>query len=257
MKSIERVSVTDEVAKRIKAEILGGRYRQGDRLATEKELSEELGVGRSTVREALRMLKAYGFIQIQQGRGAFVLKTVEDSEPKIRDWFAEHEYDLRDLMEIRFAFEPLAVKLAVARAGEDEVRKIGEALSVFETATVDGTAIDLAESDALFHSLIIEASHNRLLSMISGKLDAVFEEYRLRSFSMKENVKNALQPHRNIFRAIQERNAEAGILEMRRHLEISLDDINSVIQDPGKPARFAPHAFQPEPVPPSEPIPPS
>ncbi len=232
MKSIERVSVTDEVAKRIKAEILGGKYKPGDKLATEKELSDELGVGRSTIREALRMLKAFGFIQIQQGRGAFVIKTVEDSEPNIRDWFTKNEFALHDLMEIRLAFEPLAVKLAISRASDEEVEKIGEALDVFEKAMASGTVIDLAESDALFHSMIIDASHNKLLSTINEKLDEAFKEYRLRSFAMKENVKNALQPHRNIYKAIQERNAEVGILEMKKHLEISLADIHSVINVP-------------------------
>ena len=229
MKSIERVSVTGEVAKRIKAEILDGRYSPGDRLPTEKELSSDLGVGRSTVREALRMLKAYGFIQIQQGRGAFVIKTDEDSEPTIRDWFAEHAFALHDLMDIRLAFEPLAVRLAIARASDAEIDRMGEALAVFESAIEGGSVIDLAESDALFHSMIVDASHNRLLSMINERLDQAFKEYRLRSFAIKENVRNALEPHRAIYRALRERNAEAGVAEMKRHLDISMADIRSAV----------------------------
>ena len=231
MKSIQRISITDEVVKRIKTELVSGIYQQGDKLATEKELSEELQVGRSTLREALRMLQALGFIEIRQGKGAFVLKTVEDSDAKIKSWFSEHEFVLHDLFEIRLSIEPLAVKLAVQRATDEEIRKIGEILLTFEEAVTGGNVIDIAALDEAFHSAIMEASHNKLLSVITGKMDEAYKEYRLRSFAVKSNVRNALEPHRRIFECLKSRNMEAGMQEMIRHLEISLADIRTVVAE--------------------------
>lgn len=228
MRSIERISMTDEAVKQIRQELLSGKYKIGDRLETENELAKELKVGRSTVREALRMLKALGFIEIRQGKGAFVVKISEDSDEKIRDWFSRNKIKLTDFMEVRMSLEPLAVRLAAERADDEQIRKIDQILVAFENATATGNALDLAASDEAFHSAIAEASKNTLLIMIDQSIAEFFREYRVRSFAVKENAKNALEPHRRIVKAIKERDAVAGMREMTKHLEISLEDIDQV-----------------------------
>jgi GntR family transcriptional repressor for pyruvate dehydrogenase complex len=230
MKSIERISVTDEVINRIRSEFLSGRYKIGDKLATERELSGKLGVGRSTVREALKALSALGFIDILQGRGVFVRKTVDDSDDKIRDWFALHEFQLMDFMEVRMSLEPLAVRLAIERASEEEVQRVGDILTLFEKAASESNVVELAHTDEAFHSAIMEATHNRLLITMNQKLAEAFRELRMRSFAVKETASNALIPHIHIFDAILARDILMGQTEMIRHLQITLEDIHKVVE---------------------------
>ncbi len=74
IRKIERVSITDQVVKQLQALIMSGEFKIGDKLPTENDFCAQFGVGRSTVREALRVLAAMGMIQIQAGKGAYVTK---------------------------------------------------------------------------------------------------------------------------------------------------------------------------------------
>lgn len=233
MRSINRLSITDQAVQQIKSEILSGKYRIGDRLQTEKDLCKQLEIGRSTVREALRMLKALGFIEIKQGKGAFIIKVSEDSDEKIRDWFSKNKIELIDFIQVRMSLEPLAVRLVIERASDEQIANMTRILELFENATDSGNALDLALLDEAFHTAIAEASGNNLLIMLNQTIAEFFREYRVRSFSVKKNIKNALEPHRNIMRAIKERKSEEAAQAMLDHLRLSLVDINRAIE-PGQ-----------------------
>jgi GntR family transcriptional repressor for pyruvate dehydrogenase complex len=230
MRSINRISMTDQAVQQIKSEILSGKYKIGDRLETEKDLCTELGIGRSTVREALRMLKALGFIEIRQGKGAFVIKISEDSDEKIRDWFSKNKIELIDFIEVRMSLEPLAVRLVIERASDEQISNMNKILELFENATDSSNALDLALLDEAFHTAIAEASGNNLLIMLNQTIAEFFREYRVRSFAVKKNIKNALEPHRQIMKAITERNAEEASQAMLDHLKCSMIDINRAIE---------------------------
>lgn len=229
MKSIDRISVTDQVVKEIKGEILKGTYPEGTKLPSEKELCSILNVGRSTVREALRVLQAMGFVEIKQGRGAFVLNVQEESREGMRAWFSAHELELLDFMHVRQSIETLAVRLTVERASNSEIEGIERIMDMFEKALAEEDEIKLAAADEAFHTAIAEASHNNLLIMISKEFASAFKAYRLRSFAVRENARNALSPHLEILDALKSRDAERGTKAMTMHLEISRRDIHRVV----------------------------
>lgn len=222
--------MTDQAVQQIKSEILSGKYTIGDRLQTEKDLCEQMGIGRSTVREALRMLKALGFIEIKQGKGAFIIKVSEDSDEKIRDWFSKKKFELIDFIQVRMSLEPLAVRLVIERSDDEQIENMAKILEMFESATDSGNALDLALIDEAFHTAIAEASGNDLLMMLNQTIAESFREYRVRSFAVKKNIKNALEPHRSIMTAIRSRNPEAAAQAMLDHLKLSMIDINRVIE---------------------------
>lgn len=230
MRSISRLSITDQAVQQIKNEILSGAYKIGDRIQTEKDLCQQLGVGRSTVREALRMLKALGFIEVKQGKGAFIIKTSEDSDEKIRDWFSKNKIELIDFIQVRMSLEPLAVRLFIERASDEQINNIDRILVLFENATESGNALDLALLDEAFHTAIAEASGNNLLIMLNRTIVEFFREYRVRSFAVKKNIKNALEPHRKIMQAIRARDPDAAAQAMIDHLKLSMTDINRVVE---------------------------
>ena len=107
-------SVASYLVENIKKKIENGEYGEGSKLPSEKMLSEEYSVGRSSVREALKMLQAENLIEIVKGKGSFVLST--DARSKgIDQWYHSKKEVFRDLVEIRVALECLAVKKAAVK----------------------------------------------------------------------------------------------------------------------------------------------
>ena len=228
LKILERVSVADIVVANIKEMILSGQFSVGDKLPTEYDLCDKFNVSRTSVREAFRALQAMGLIKMLRGRGAFVAKTKEDEPENIIRWFSEHEVKLQDYFEVRLSFEPLAVKLAIKRATDEEIKELEELYVAFKKALDDFDAAKMAIIDEAFHNTIISLTHNKLLISINKNLSAVFSEYRNKSFTIKEYAKDALDPHKKILEAIKSRDIEAGMSEMVKHINISMEDVSKV-----------------------------
>ena len=232
MVRIEKVSVIEQVIRQLQELITSGEYAVGDKLPAELELCRQLGVSRSTVREAYRMLNAYGMVEMKPGRGAFVRKLQRHMDHEgVRAWFIEKEAELFELMEVRMAVEPIAVRMAIKRAGESQVRTIVEVHQRFVEAAERLDALELATLDEMFHTAIVEASNNRLLSKINRLIDDEFKEYRTKAFSVEENVAHALKPHGDIVEAILEKDTARALEAMTNHLAVSLEDIESVVKD--------------------------
>ncbi len=127
-----RRPLPDELAERIQAEILNGTLRPGDRLPTERELAEELQVNRSSVREALKKLEQLRLITIQQGSGIRVRNLEEASFDLVRRLIFQdgriHREWLRDVLELRDALLPAVARLALARAGPEELQRAARLL---------------------------------------------------------------------------------------------------------------------------------
>lgn len=231
MKPLERVSRTEKIVNSLKEYIVSGEFKIGDKFLTEMEICKQLNVGRSTVREALRVLQTMGYIELRPGRGAFVLKTREDEIGNIVNWFTEHGVEIMDFMEVRMSIEILAVKLAAERRTEEHLKEIEELYSEFEWE-IKGKkdAVKLALLDEVFHNSIARASNNKLLISISEKIARAFGDYRRMAFSVTENAIHALEPHKEIMEGIKERDVKKAENAMIRHLEISLEDIKKVME---------------------------
>lgn len=229
---ITKVSVIEQVIKELQSLISSGDYLVGDKLPPELELCKDMGVSRSTVREAYRMLNAYGLVEIRPGRGAFVKQLSRDANHKsVRDWFIENEAELLELMEVRMAIEPIAVRLAIKRATEQQISIISDLHDRFKEAARLNDALELATLDEAFHTAIVEGSNNRLLTKLNRLLVEEFREYRTKAFSVEENVAHALPPHEAIVQAIHTHDTAAAIEATNRHLITSLEDIENVVKE--------------------------
>ncbi len=226
---IERVSITDEAVSRIRS-FIETYHKPGDRLPTEMELKDQLGVGRSTVREALRVLQALGMVEIRSGKGAFVREAARPTVANVKNWFVRNETEIGELVEVRMAIEQLAARLAVARGSEKQLRQVSEIQEAFKRALVRGDNVELAMLDESFHNAIIEASNNPLLVRIGKVIADAFMEYRTRSFAVKENIEHAVAPHDAIVGALRARNEVEATEAIRVHLNVSMDDVSRVTQ---------------------------
>jgi len=142
---------SQRVSEQIRAMILGGRLKPGERLIEDK-LSAELGVSRVPVREALLALSAQGLVRIEPRRGA----TVAEITPKT----------VAELVEVRALLEGLNAKLAAQRHDPEIVNQLRDTLSRGNTAAQAGTREELANLNAEFHDRLAEASRNSVLSEV-------------------------------------------------------------------------------------------
>ena len=230
MKPIQRIPVTDQVVASLRELIVSGKLKVGDKLPTEMEICVQLQVGRSTVREALRVLKALGFVDIVPGKGAFVAKTSEEDPNRVVKWFEENEMEITDFLEVRSPIEVFAVRLAVERITEKEIEELETIRDRFEEAVARHDVIKLITYDEAFHKAIVASTRNRLLISIYEIITKAFTDYRAHSFSVKANAENAVEPHRRIFAAIRERDADRAAKEIAKHIDMSIQDIYKVIQ---------------------------
>ena len=226
---VERISIIDQVIKQIENSILKGEHPIGSKLPAELRQCQDLGVGRSTVREAYRMLQAIGLVELRPGKGAFVKNNHRSTQESIREWFIEKKSELTDLMEVRMAVEPLAVSLAIRKGTVQQIAQIEEIHKQFEKASADANTIQLVEFDESFHTAIVKASNNHLLIKINELISDAFKDYRGNAFAKAENYQHASEPHSRIVRAIKLKDEQAAIDSTNEHLRISMDDIEKVV----------------------------
>ena len=189
---------------KLQKDILSGRFRPGDKL-TEQALCEEYGVSRTPIREALRQLEESGLVEMKLNRGAFVV--------------GMSRQDYEDMFELRKACEVQAVKWAIERITDDEMEKLEETFEFMEFYTMRQDIDKMLVINAGFHQVIYEAAHNRmLLKMLSSY--QTFLRYKDAGTVYDSNyLTTVLEEHRQIFRAFNDMDVQAGAEAMERHID--------------------------------------
>ncbi|MCI8505685.1 MAG: FadR family transcriptional regulator [Lachnospiraceae bacterium] len=224
MREIQRISITDAVVENVKELIESGEYEPGQKLPTEAKLCEMLGVSRTSVREAFRVLQALGYVAIKAGKGAFVAEK-KPSQGEKTLWYEADNAKFSDFMEVRYALEPLGVRLAVERASEKQIAELSEIHDSFVKANVGHDMAKLIMLDELFHTKIMSYTRNPLLVNINKQLLENFRVYRGESFMNSEIYGNAVIPHGRILQCFENHDPKQAVLEMQRHLDITNEDM--------------------------------
>ena len=218
MKQSRSYSISETVRERIAQ----GVYSLGEKLPTEQALSREFSAGRSTIREAMQLLKAKGLLSIRPGAGTVVISKNSDSTGSMRQWLVENRDNLGDFMEVRVAIESLAVRLFIAKQNEAMSEQLAEAQRQFEQAVESGDVTGMVANDAAFHSAIALGSGNPLLQGLNRQLIEAFQQYRLVTFTEERGRASAVKLHRDILRAIQLRDTQTALFFIQEHLNNSL-----------------------------------
>lgn len=196
---METASLADRVFDRLEEDILNGTYAPGTVL-TELQLSSELGVSRTPVREALRRLRQEGLIR-ETGRGVCVLGLSAG--------------DVADIYDIRLRTEGLAARWAARRITEDQLQRLQEVTELQRFYLTRGDAEKLRSMDTEFHTLVYEACGSNVLHGILTDLHRKLQRFRQRSLSQSGRGEAALREHEAIFRALA-----AGDEEEAEHLAV-------------------------------------
>ena len=165
---IQKKSLADMIAETLKQQITEGTYRVGDKLPTEPELMKTFGVGRSSVREAVKLLVNMGVVRVQQGSGTFVAVPSNNDDVNIKMSTA----DRTELDEVRKILDIAIVEKAVARRTEKDIERMRASLEKRKVNAEKGLLEECIEADLNFHIAIADAAHNRILADIYRSADS-------------------------------------------------------------------------------------
>lgn len=211
-----RHSVVGFVLERIKTAIARGELRPGDLLPSETEMSNSLGVGKTSVREAVKMLQAVGAVDIRQGHG-----TVLRKEPGA-DLLTPLVFQLllkdgtpAELLEFRQLIEPSYSLLAQRKASEADIAKLEQTVIQLEENIAAGT--QSADDDLNFHRVILEATHNPYMITMGNTVLELFRGSIEKS--MRDIPRVAATDHRAIFDAFKSRKPDRLLAAIERSYE--------------------------------------
>lgn len=211
----------EEVADYLKEQILSGTYQTGDRLPSIRELSEQLGVGQSTIREAIGSLKTIGLVSIRHGEGTFVTAFNRKDILNMFDAFRPiNNEDISYLLELRKIIETGAVRLAAERRSEQDLQIMQTALTEMEQALREGKVAH--DADWRFHYTIANASQNPFLESVMRSMSETMEKIIKAGLdklhTTKENPKRFYEQHLDIYDAISNQNTKRAEEAMIYHL---------------------------------------
>lgn len=206
----------DVVFMTLREAILEGKLKPGDRLM-EIQLSNRLGVSRTPIREAIRMLEKEGLAITIPRKGAQVAKLSEK--------------DMEDVLEIREVLDELAVSTACERIEEDELAELKLAKERFEIAVKKSDATAIAEADVAFHDVIYRASKNPKLETILNNLREQMYRYRLEYIKDESVYKNLVDEHNAIFEGFVDKDKDRLVKITHKHLQNQIHAVAKVIRE--------------------------
>jgi len=224
MQSLKKERLSVMVVAAIKKMIETENLQPGDKLYSEKQLSEKLEVSRSSIREALRMLEVSGLIKVHQGKGVFITEPPQGEKP-VMSWVVENADSLREHFEVRLLIEPHAAEMASTRADEKDIKTLHELLQTFEEHVRSGDVHQAIATDGAFHLAVAKATRNRTLIVLMRTMEQTLNEGWYASLHVPGRLASSIEEHGSLMRAIETHDAKAAGQAMESHLQNALSDI--------------------------------
>lgn len=216
-------ALTIATAQKVKSMIIQREMKPGDRLPTEKELAGLFNVSRSTLREAMKYLRAENVVVIRQGSGTFVSAGTGIGEDPLGLHFLNQEHLIEDLFETRILIEPQIAGLAVQRATPQDIRNLKQIVADMDGMQVNSTAS--AEMDVQFHTAVAECTHNDVLIRVVPIINESIRRSHEENYDVLEPFHRAKERHAGICRAIAEGDYLDARFQAERHVWETLNDI--------------------------------
>jgi GntR family transcriptional repressor for pyruvate dehydrogenase complex len=212
-------TTAEEIALQLRGMIQRGELRPGDRLPPERDLAKILGVSRPTLRAGISSLAAIGIIRSRPGAGTFMVEAEDspslDSGP-LRMMASLHGFTSAEMFEARRSLEMAIAGLAAERATGEQLAAMAEEITEMY-ASLDEPEQFLAH-DMRFHQTVAAASGNRILTSLMNMVATILFEVRRKTVNRAKDLKESAEMHRNVYRAIRDRDPDRARNEMRDHL---------------------------------------
>ena len=213
-------SVADSILSMITIE---KRFSVGDKLPNEIELSEELNVSRTTLREAIRILVAYNILEIRRGKGTYITEKVLE-QPQDLEQLSTVKVNAKDLYEMRLIFEPEAAYLAAVRGTDAEIKRILDYGKRIEDEIRNGK--DRTKDEHSFHKAIAQATHNEFMNKLMPILYQAISKGVVLSTQSEKAINDTIGDHRMIMEFLEQRNAEGAKNAMRIHIMPAIKELD-------------------------------
>ena len=206
----------DVVFNTLREAILKGDLKPGERLM-ELQLASKLGVSRTPIREAIRMLEQEGLAVTTPRKGAEVAKmTLKDME---------------DVLEIRDALDELAVRIACQKISDEQLKQLEDMKELFEKSTQTGNVKKIAEADVTFHDVIYEATGNpKLVTLLNNLREQVYR-YRVEYIKDPKNYPTLIAEHEAILESLKNLDVKNAVEAMHVHVANQAEAVKTVIQE--------------------------
>ncbi|MEF7612349.1 FadR/GntR family transcriptional regulator [Aquincola sp. MAHUQ-54] len=221
----------EEICERIRERVSSGELKPGDKLPAERDLAQQLGVGRNALREALRSLEIAGIVELRKGvkGGAFIRPGDPGRmDAVVRDMFSLGSISVSELTEARIHVQDLVVRLACERATEADFTALEAVIERTEAMTEAGRYLDRVECSRDFYRLLGAATHNGVLDMMVQSITEILMQFVYARVAAGGKAQPRLvQKRRAFLAALRARDSEEAARLMRSHLE----SVHRMLQD--------------------------
>ncbi len=233
---ITRTTLTESTFDQLISFVVKGEWKAGDRIPPERELCQQLGIARTSLREALKAMELVGMLDSRVGDGTFVCPRSEFlSRPLLWAFTGTDHEELRDIMEARMLLEQDLAGLAAERASLEELETIGDAVRIMRECIAADHSI--LEADMAFHLAIASAAHNEVLCNAVQLLRNLMRQWIYLKLLIPDVPAKVLKRHEAIYSAIRGRKPAAARSSMRKHLDETTALVFDIVERKNDPKR--------------------
>ncbi len=217
-KVVQTSRLYEQIVQQIEHSILSGELKPGNQLPSERDLAQQFGVSRTAVREAVKALREKGLVEAYTGRGTFVTNgTSQAIRQSLGMMMKIGQADgAAHLVEVREILEPEIAALAAARAEDQHLSMMREAVAIMDRERQDSDAF--IEADLDFHLALAEAADNAVILSLIDSIVGLLREQRMRTFFVEGGPDRGQFHHKRILAAVEKRDPAAARDAMRAHL---------------------------------------
>ncbi len=223
-----QAKLPDIIAERIREYIIDEPIKVGEKLPTEKALSDKFSVSRSTIREAMKILEAGNIVEIRHGLGSFVALNTGLSKDPLGLSFTDQTRLLPELMEVRLIMEPSIARIAALRRTEKDIELMQQLIAEMEEANANSK--DYHTKDYQFHIAIGQCTRNDVLKRVYPVIFEAIEHGYKHTSNLEGSFSRAIYFHKQILEAIKDRNGDLASEFTARHIKSTLLDIEKKLK---------------------------
>ena len=238
LSSLQTQSLKERVLGELRRVIEQGWLQPGHQLPSERELSEQLSVSRSTVREAIQLLEALGVVEVRHGSGTFVRARPDADTVRLewREWTRHHSSQVHQLLEVRRGLEAFAAELAARRRTPAQLDQLESSLEEMANVLEAGDIPMLVQIDVSFHTNLYRATGNAPLVELLDEIGRRLLRERAATWDMPGRPQRSLEQHRAIVEAIRAGNPLAARQALVAHLHSIEEELDRYAGDHKPPA---------------------
>lgn len=227
LRPVRKTRAYEEIVRQLQSLIAQGRLKSGDRLSTERELAQQFGVSRVTVRQALSVLQAMGLVESRIGNGTFARTQVAEVTV-LASMLNLPRSNLVDQLELRRLIEPEVARLAAERATHAQIAQMSRSIEL-QVKKLD-KGVSFVEEDSALHLTIARSTQNALLVRMIESIHELLRGSREASLRERQTMERSLAGHRKIVDAIARHDAPAARKAMLNHVL----DVEQMIVGPSR-----------------------